>query len=104
MNKDEVEITKRQLNLVYGKFATNPNVIPKTLFIDKDDGILRLYRVAYVDTDSIHLVGIQVPDAIKDIIDEILYCAFLDGSITLDDFKELSTYADKLTRYLRECL
>lgn len=24
--------------------------------------------------------------------------------ITLDDFKELSTYADKLTRYLRECL
>ena len=24
--------------------------------------------------------------------------------ITLDDFKELSTYADKLTRYLRKCL
>lgn len=24
--------------------------------------------------------------------------------ITLDNFKDLSTYADKLTRYLRECL
>ena len=38
------------------------------------------------------------------LFDEILYCAFLDDFITLDDFKELSTYADKLTRYLRECL
>lgn len=37
------------------------------------------------------------------LFDEILYCAFLDDFITLDDFKELSTYADKLTRYLREC-
>ena len=35
---------------------------------------------------------------------EVLYCAFLDDFITLDDFKELSTYGDKLTRYLRECL
>lgn len=38
------------------------------------------------------------------LFDEILYCAFLDDFITLDDFKEISTYADKLTRYLRECL
>lgn len=38
------------------------------------------------------------------LFDEILYCAFLDDFITLDDFKELSKYADKLTRYLRECL
>ena len=113
-------IAKRQLNSVYGKFATNPNVTPKIPFIDKDDGVLRLhdpmfttyedgevkevideqfrdpiylpygefvtvyarkytistaqkvgiYRVAYIDTDSIHLVGTQVPDAIKDIIDD----------------------------------
>ena len=35
---------------------------------------------------------------------EILYCAFLDDCITLDDFKELSKYADKLIRYLKECL
>lgn len=113
-------IAKRQLNSVYGKFATNPNVTPKIPFIDKDDGILRLHdpmyttfedgevkevideqfrdpiylpygefvtayarrytittaqkvgihRVAYIDTDSIHLVGTQVPDAIKDIIDD----------------------------------
>jgi hypothetical protein len=38
------------------------------------------------------------------LFDEILYCAFLDDFITLDDFKELTKYADKLTRYLRECL
>lgn len=51
MNKDGVEITKRQLNSVYGKFATNPNVTPKIPFIDKDDVILRLHRVGYIDTD-----------------------------------------------------
>lgn len=83
MNKDEVENAKRQLNSVYGKSAMNPNVTPKIPFIDKDDVILRLHRVVYIDTDSI-----QVPDAIKDIIDD----------------KELSAYVDKLTRYLRECL
>lgn len=38
------------------------------------------------------------------LLDEILYSTFLDDFITLNDFKELSTYADKLTRYLRECL
>lgn len=38
------------------------------------------------------------------LFDEILYRAFLDDFITLDDFKELSTYVDKLTRYLKECL
>lgn len=32
------------------------------------------------------------------LFDEILYCAFLD------DFKELSKYADKLSYYLKECL
>lgn len=32
------------------------------------------------------------------------YIILFDDFITLDDFKELSTYADKLTRYLRECL
>lgn len=32
------------------------------------------------------------------LFDEILYCAFLD------DFKELTKYADKLTHYLKECL
>lgn len=55
-------IGKQQLNSVYGKFATNPNVTLKIPFIDKDDGVLRLHdpkgcnhRVAYIDTDSIHL-------------------------------------------------
>lgn len=38
------------------------------------------------------------------LFNEILYCAFLDDFITLDDFKELTKYADKITRYLRECL
>ena len=38
------------------------------------------------------------------LFDEILYCAFLDDFITLDDFKELSKYADKLSYYLKECL
>lgn len=38
------------------------------------------------------------------LFDEILYCAFLDDFITLDEFKELSKYADKLSYYLRECL
>lgn len=38
------------------------------------------------------------------LFDEILYCAFLDDFITLEGFNELLTYADKLTRYLRECL
>lgn len=33
-----------------------------------------------------------------------VYCAFLDDFITLDDFKELSKYADKLSYYLKECL
>lgn len=32
------------------------------------------------------------------LFDEILYCAFLD------DFKDLSKYADKLSYYLKECL
>ena len=48
-------IAKRKMNSVYGKFATNPNVTPKIL---------------YIDTDSIHLVGTQVLDTIKDIIDD----------------------------------
>lgn len=35
---------------------------------------------------------------------EVCGSVLLDGFITLDDFKELSTYADKLIRYLRGCL
>lgn len=38
------------------------------------------------------------------LIYEIVHCAFLDGFITIDDFKELSKYADKLISYLKECL
>ena len=38
------------------------------------------------------------------LFDEILYCAFLDDFITLDDFKELSKDVDKLSYYLKECL
>ena len=38
------------------------------------------------------------------LLNEILYCAFLDDFITIDEFEELSKYADKLIRYLKECL
>lgn len=112
-------IAKRQLNSVYGKFATNPDVTPKIPYLD-EDGILKvkdpMYTtydngevkevrdeqlrepiyipygmfvtayarkytistaqkvgidiVCYIDTDSIHLRGIQIPEAIKDIIDD----------------------------------
>ena len=68
-------IAKRQLNSVYGKFATNPNVTPNGEFVTAyarkytitTDQKVGIHRVAYIDTDSIHLVGTQVPDAIKDI-------------------------------------
>ena len=61
----EIEVinAKRQLNSVYGKFATNPYTISTAQKVG-------IHRVAYIDTDSIHLVGTQVPDAIKDIIDD----------------------------------
>ena len=38
------------------------------------------------------------------LIHEIVHCSFLDDFISLDDFKELSKYADKLIRYLKEYL
>lgn len=113
-------IAKRQLNSVYGKFATNPNVTPKIPYIDTDDNMLsvkdpmyttyedgevkeikdeefrepiyiaygmfvtayaRYYtistaqkvgidRVAYIDTDSIHLVGTHTPKPIENMIDD----------------------------------
>lgn len=43
-------------------------------------------------------------DSYINLIYEIVYCSFVDDFITLDDYKELSAYADKLTRYLKECL
>ena len=43
-------------------------------------------------------------DSYINLFGEILHCAFLDDFITLDDFRELSIYADKLTCYLKECL
>lgn len=112
-------IAKRQLNSVYGKFATNPNVTPKIPYLTEENilkvkdpmyttyqngevvevvdeqirdpiyipygmfvtAYARKYtistaqkvginRVCYIDTDSIHLRGTQIPDAIKDIIDD----------------------------------
>lgn len=38
------------------------------------------------------------------LIDGIIHLAFLDDVIRLDDFKELSMYADKLICCLKECL
>lgn len=37
------------------------------------------------------------------VIDEIIHLAFLDDVIRLDDFKELSMYADNLVCRLKEC-
>lgn len=112
-------IAKRQLNSVYGKFATNPDITPKIPYLNEQN-ILKLKdpmfttyengqivdvidrqmrepiyipygmfvtayarkytiltaqkvgidRVCYIDTDSIHLKGTEIPEAIKDIIDD----------------------------------
>lgn len=43
-------------------------------------------------------------NAYINLIDEVIYCAYRDDFITLDGYDELVSYADRLTRYLKECL
>lgn len=43
-------------------------------------------------------------NAYINLIDEVIYCAYIDDFITLDGYDELVSYADRLTSYLRECL
>ena len=52
--------------LPYGEFVT-AYARKYTISTAQKVGI---HRVAYIDTDSIHLVGTKIPDAIKDIIDD----------------------------------
>jgi hypothetical protein len=96
-------LAKLQLNSLYGKFASNPNITGKVPYL-KEDGSLgfktgdhetkdpvytpmgvfitswarwttittaqKCYdRIIYCDTDSIHLVGTEIPEAIKDVVD-----------------------------------
>ena len=58
-------IAKRKMNSVYGKFATYARKY--TISTAQKVG---LDRVAYIDTDSIHLVGTDTPKAIAHIIDD----------------------------------
>lgn len=95
-------LAKLQLNSLYGKFASNPDVTGKYPYLKEDGstgfrlkekefrdpvytpmGVFitswaryttistaqKCYdRIIYCDTDSIHLTGLEVPEAIKDII------------------------------------
>ena len=38
------------------------------------------------------------------LIDEIIYCAFVDDFILPDDYDELLEYADRISNYLKECM
>lgn len=64
---------------------------------------MKRYPINNIDIDY---DGIQFACHLsKNRIKKVAYnCAFLDDSIRLDDFKELSKYADKLSYYLKECL
>lgn len=97
-------LAKLQLNSLYGKFATNPDITGKVPYL-KDDGSCGFQvgeeeyrepvytpvgvfitswarhftittaqkcfdRIIYCDTDSIHLTGTEIPEAIKDIVDD----------------------------------
>lgn len=98
------QLAKLQLNSLYGKFASNPDVTGMIPYI-KDNGangfvvgedevkdpvytamgaFITSYsreltirtaqkcydRIIYCDTDSIHLIGKDIPDIIKDIVDD----------------------------------
>lgn len=43
-------------------------------------------------------------NAYINLIDEVIMCAYKDDFITLDGYDELLAYADRLSRYLKECL
>jgi hypothetical protein len=96
-------LAKLQLNSLYGKFASNPDVTGKEPYLKEDGscgykvgeeetkdpiytpmGVFitswaryttittaqKCYdRIIYCDTDSIHLVGRDIPDVIKDVVD-----------------------------------
>lgn len=97
------EQAKLMLNSLYGKFATNPDVTGKNVYLE--NGVLKFIdgelefkdpiytamgcfitaharlmtigtaqkcydRIIYCDTDSIHLIGTDIPESIKDVIDD----------------------------------
>jgi hypothetical protein len=96
-------LAKLQLNSLYGKFASNPDVTGKVPYLKEDGSCgfrvgeeefkepiytpmgvfitswaryttitaaqLCYDRIIYVDTDSLHLTGTTIPDAIRDIVD-----------------------------------
>jgi hypothetical protein len=128
-------LAKLQLNSLYGKFASNPNVTGKVPFL-KEDGSCGfrvgeeefkdpIYtpmgifitswaryttistaqkcfdRIIYCDTDSIHLVGDTIPDAIKDIVDsdKLGYWKH-EGTFTRAKFIRQKTYIEEVNGHL----
>lgn len=123
------QLAKLQLNSLYGKFATNPDVTGKIPYLKEDGscgyrdgdkeerdpvytpmGIFitswaryttittaqKCYdRIIYCDTDSIHLTGTSIPDAIKDIVDndKLGYWAW-EGTFKRGKFLRQKTYVE----------
>jgi hypothetical protein len=128
-------LAKLQLNSLYGKFASNPNVTGKVPFLKEDGscgfrvgeeefkdpiytpmGIFitswaryttittaqKCYdRIIYCDTDSIHLVGADVPNAIKDVVDpdKLGYWKH-EGTFTRAKFIRQKTYIEEVNGHL----
>ena len=59
-------IAKRQLNSVYGKFATNPNITPKIPYIDDEDEI---EKIIYISADTAESIA-------KDLLSSEIYTVF----------------------------
>lgn len=122
-------IAKLQLNSLYGKFATNPDVTGKIPFLREDgstgfvDGEaetrdpvytpmgvfitswaryttitaaqLCYDRIIYCDTDSIHLTGTTVPDAIKELVhDSKIGMWAYEGTFKRGKFIRQKTYVE----------
>ena len=83
MNK--VEMTLKE---VYGEVLLNiyNNAVESIKLVDESE-LKKELVVNYIKT-----------------LDIILLNGLRDDEVTFSDFEELSTYTDKLTRYLRECL
>lgn len=121
-------LAKLQLNSLYGKFASNPDVTGKYPYLKEDGstgfrlkekefrdpvytpmGVFitswaryttistaqKCYdRIIYCDTDSIHLVGTEVPEAIQDIIhDKALGMWAFEGTFVSGKYIRQKTYA-----------
>jgi len=123
------QLAKLQLNSLYGKFATNPDVTGKVPYLKEDGscgfklgeqefkdpvytpmGVFitswaryttittaqKCYdRIIYCDTDSIHLEGEEIPDAIADIVDDkkLGYWAW-EGTFERGKFIRQKTYVE----------